>query len=186
MSIRVQLPNAALIVVDVQEAVFDGREGELNNRGAEQTIGKLLGRWRKEGAPVFHIQYISPRKQSPFQQEAPGVSLRKSVELMSDEPLIVKNFESAFMETDLEHQLSELDVEVLVCVGFYTDQCLAATAKSANNLGFRVIVVSDATAAVGCSGYDNGKRYSGEDIHQIALGGLRRDGIEIIRSDNLL
>jgi len=45
---------------------------------------------------------------------------------------------------------------------------VAATVKVANNLGFKVYVAADATAAPGCQGY-NGKFYKAEDIHQPSL-----------------
>jgi nicotinamidase-related amidase len=78
-----------------------------------------------------------------------------------------------------------MNLQTLIFVGFYTDQCIAATVKVANNLGFRVFVAADATAATGCKGY-NGKFYQAEDIHQVTLGSLQRDGISIIESIELL
>jgi len=177
--------KAALIVIDVQEVVDDPDQGELNNPGAEENIVKLLGRWRRERLPIFHVQYISPREKSPFHKDAPGTGIKESVKPLPGEPLIVKHFESAFMKTDLEERLKKENLHTLIFVGFYTDQCMAATVKVANNLGFKVIVAADATAATGCQGY-NGKFYKAEDIHQLALGSLQRDGISIIQSAELL
>jgi nicotinamidase-related amidase len=177
--------KAALIVIDVQEVLDDPNQGELNNPKAGENIVKLLERWRKKRLPVFHVQYISPREQSPFYKNAPGTGIKESVKPLPGEPLIVKHFESAFVKTDLEERLKKANLQTLIFVGFYTDQCVASTVKVANNLGFNVFVVADATAAAGCKGY-NGKFYEAEDIHQMTLGSLQRDGISIIKSAELL
>ena len=90
------------------------------------------------------------------------------------------------MKTDLEARLNEAKLHTLIFTGFYTDQCIAVTSKVANNLGFEVIVVSDGTATTGCPGYINDKYYEGVDIHQQTLGSLKRDGISIIETSDLL
>jgi nicotinamidase-related amidase len=177
--------KAALIVIDVQEVLDDTNQGELNNPKAEENIVKLLERWRRDRLPIFHVKYISPREKSPFHKDAPGTGIKESVKPLPGEPLIVKHFESAFVKTDLEERLKKANLQTLIFVGFYTDQCIAATVKVANNLGFRVFVAADGTAATGCRGY-NGKFYKAEDIHQVTLGSLRRDGISIIESTELL
>jgi nicotinamidase-related amidase len=177
--------NAVLIVIDVQEVVDDPTQGELNNPEAVGNIVKLLERWRKERLPIFHVQYISPRMKSPFHKDAPGTGIKESVKPLPGEPLIVKHFESAFMKTDLEERLKKANLQTLIFVGFYTDQCVASTVKVANNLGFKVFVAADATAAAGCRGY-NGKFYKAEDIQQMTLGSLQRDDITIIGIAELL
>lgn len=176
--------NAALIIIDVQEATAGPIWGKLNNPAAEEKIVRLLELWRKKGLPVFHIQYISPRLASPYHQDAGLDKIKKSVAPLPGETLVVKHFESAFMKTDLEERLKKANLENLIFVGFYTDQCVAATVKTANNLGFKVFVALDGTAAIGCRGY-NGKYYEAEDIHQMTLGSLQRDGISIIACDQL-
>jgi len=173
--------NAALIIVDVQEVLDEPSPGELNNPDAVQNIVRLLDRWRTDKLPVFHLQYISPRKASPFHKDAPGTGIKEPVKPLPGEPVIVKHFESAFMKTDLEERLRKAGLHTLVFAGFYTDQCIGATVKTANNLGFDVYVVSDAAATTGCKGY-NGKFYRAEDIHQLTLGSLQRDGISIIET----
>jgi nicotinamidase-related amidase len=177
--------NAALIVIDVQEVLDDPNQGELNNPKAEENIVKLLERWRRERLPIFHVKYISPREKSPFHKDAPGTGIKESVKPLPGEPLIVKHFESAFVKTDLEERLKKANLHTLIFAGFYTDQCIAATVKVANNLGFDVFVAADATAATGCRGY-NGKFYKAGDIHQMTLGSLQRDDISIIESAELL
>jgi nicotinamidase-related amidase len=182
----VKAKNAALIIVDVQEASVIPAEGQLSNPAAERNIAALICRWRRDGLPLFFVKYLSPRKASPFHEDSPGSRLRESCAPLPGETVIVKHFESAFMKTDLEARLNEAKLHTLIFTGFYTDQCIAVTSKVANNLGFEVIVVSDGTATTGCPGYINDKYYEGVDIHQQTLGSLKRDGISIIETSDLL
>jgi nicotinamidase-related amidase len=176
--------KAALIVVDVQKAVDNSAYGGLNNPDAEQAIVDLVYRWRRYGLPLYFVQYHSPREQSPFHKDKKGSELKESLKPLPGETLIVKNFESAFVRTDLERLLKKTRTRTLLIAGFYTDQCIAATAKVANNLGFDVHVLADATATVGCRGYNN-KFYEPEDVFHLALGNLIRDGITIIESTDV-
>lgn len=182
----VKAKNAALIVLDVQEASAAPSDGELSNPAAEGNISALIRRWRRDGLPLFFVKYLSPRKASPFHEDSPGSKLRESCTPLPGEPVIIKHFESAFMKTDFESRLREAKLHTLIFTGFYSDQCVAVTAKVANNLGFEVIVVSDGTAATGCPGYNNDKYYEGVDIHQLTLGSLNRDGITVVESSALL
>jgi nicotinamidase-related amidase len=177
--------NAALVIIDMQQTLAGPNREKLNNPVAEKNILKLSAVWRKSRLPLFWVQYLSPRQGSPFHKDDPGSKLQDAVKREPGEVLIVKHFESAFMKTDLERRLRGANLETLIFTGFYTDQCVAATAKVANNLGFKVVVVSDAAATTGCRGY-NGRFYEAEDIHQSALGSLQRDGISIIESKDLL
>jgi nicotinamidase-related amidase len=176
--------NPALIIIDVQQVLADPALGTLNNPDAEKNILKLLNRWRREKLPLFFVQYISPRRSSPFHEDAPGSKLKDSLKPAPGEILIVKHFESAFMKTDLEQRLREAKLKTLIFTGFYTDQCVASSVKVANNLGFKVVVVSDASATTGCPGFD-GTFYEAWDIHNLTLGSLQRDNISIIGTTEL-
>lgn len=177
--------NAALIVIDVQEALDHCEDGPLNNPEAEHNILKLIEMWRTEKRPLFFVQYHSPRPQSPFNKDAPYGKLKEPFRPLPGESLIIKQFENAFMQTTLETQLRERNIRTLIFTGFFTDQCVASSAKVANNLGFHVMVLADGTGTTGCTGHD-GKKYQAEDIHQLTLGGLQRDDITIMETSHIL
>lgn len=178
--------NAVLMVVDVQEALEASSDGKMNNPGAEGNLVRLIERWRRDDLPRFFVRYISPRPASPFHKDAPGSRFKASVKPRPGETVIEKHFESVFMKTDLEERLRKANLRTLIFTGFYSDQCIAASSKVANNLGFEVMAVSDATATIGCPGYKNEKFYEAEDIHRMMMGNLQRDGITILESAELL
>lgn len=179
------LEKTALLIIDVQEVLDDPAMGTLNNPEAEANILHLLKHWRAHKLPLFFVKYLSPRKASPFHPGSPGTAIKASVAPLPGESLVAKHFESAFMKTGLEEKLRKEGIQALIFVGFYTDQCVAASSKVANNLGFRVHVVADATGTIGCTGH-GGRFFTADETHALALGGLERDGITIIKTGELL
>jgi nicotinamidase-related amidase len=78
---------------------------------------------------------------------------------------------SAFIGTALEAHLRAHQIDTVVVVGITTDHCVSSTVRMAANLGFTVIVVSDATATFERTGPD-GDYHSAELMHRVALASL--------------
>ena len=177
--------NAALLVIDVQKALDTGSDGPLHNPEAEQNIVKLIAHWREEQLPLYFVKYFSPRPASPFHPDKTTSEFKDSISPLAHEPVTIKRFEGAFMETDLADKLREKNINTLLFTGFYADQCIAASSKEANNLGFECYVVADGTSSTACTGH-NGKVYEAEDVFYLTLGSLERDGIKVVNSEELL
>lgn len=64
-----------------------------------------------------------------------------------DEIRVVKSHYSGFLGTDLADRLTGVGAEWLTVVGLTSECCVAATAEDAMQLGWPVVVASDATAA---------------------------------------
>ena len=103
----------------------------------------------------------------------------------NDEPLIIKDVNSAFIGTDLKERLDSQNINKLVIVGLTTNHCISTTTRMAGNLGFDVLLISDATATFDRKGL-NGKTYSSEMIHETALASLHEEFAEVIDSNVLL
>lgn len=177
--------NTALILIDVQQGFDDPVWGTRNNPDAESNMARLLAAWRESGRPVIHVQHHSRHAGSPLHPDLPGSAIKGMVQPRPGEPLITKDVNSAFIGTDLEHQLREAGISTVVIVGLTTMHCVSTTARMAGNLDFETIVVSDATAAFDRTGYD-GTHFSAETIHAVALAELHGEFATVIDTAAIL
>jgi nicotinamidase-related amidase len=177
--------DAALIIVDVQNGLDDARYGRRNNPQAEANIARLLEVWRRTCRPIFHIQHLSVKANSPLRPGQSGVEIKDIVKPLADEPLIQKSVNSAFIGTDLEKRLRQSDYHTLVITGLTTDHCVSATARMAGDLGFDTFVVSDATATFDRLGPD-GKLNDAEAVHMISLASLQDEFATVTDTESVL
>lgn len=144
-SSKAALERSALIVIDVQQAFDDPVWGKRNNVSCEQNIGRLIAEWRERGRPIVFVRHDSTEQGSPLRPGAPGNDFK---EVVAGEPdlLVVKHVNSAFYGSpDLDQWLRKEAIDSLVICGITTDHCCSTTARMAENLGYRVRFVGDAT-----------------------------------------
>jgi nicotinamidase-related amidase len=177
--------NAALIVIDVQQAFEDPGWGQRNNPQAEENIGALLAAWRGAGRPLFHIQHRSKRPDSLFHPDAPGFRVKPQAAPLAGEPVLFKSVNSAFIGTGLEQRLRDAGIGTLVICGITTDHCVSTTTRMAENLGFQAFIVSDATATFERVGPD-GRHYTAQQMHDTALASLHREFATVVDSADVL
>lgn len=175
----------ALLIIDVQVGLDEPRLGRRNNPGAEDNMAKLLSSWRRRGRPIFHVQHMSTEPNSPLRPELPGNAIKAVVAPRAGETLIQKRTNNAFVGTDLEARLRAAAIEALVIVGLTTDHCVSTTARMASDLGFKTIVVADATAAHEARSYD-GSQHLAETVHELALAHLHREFAAILTTEQVL
>jgi nicotinamidase-related amidase len=177
--------NAALIVIDVQQAFEDPSWGQRNNPQAEKNIAALLAAWRAKGRPLFHIQHRSPRPASLFHPDAPGFRVKPQAAPLAGEPVLFKSVNSAFIGTDLEQRLRDAGIGTLVITGITTDHCVSTTTRMAENLGFQAFLVADATATFERVGPD-GRHYSAQLMHDTALASLHGEFATVVSTGEVL
>jgi nicotinamidase-related amidase len=179
--------RTALIVVDVQRA-FDEWEAagrRRNNPAAVARIVELLAAFRESGTPVFHIRHQSMRPDSAFAPGRTGAEVKDEAREMTDEPVIVKRVNSAFIGTDLEARLREAGIETLVICGATTNHCVETTTRMAGNLGFDARLVRDATWTFDRVGPD-GDPHAAEDIHAMTLANLNGEFARIVSAAEVI
>ena len=82
---------------------------------------------------------------------APGSKLAEflpEVAPIDNEVIINKTASGVLVSTNLEYLLRNLCISQVYVVGVYTNECISSAVRSASDLGFKVCVVSDATAAI--------------------------------------
>lgn len=137
MSTFTDRPNAALVVIDVQNGVVDGayrRDDVVAN------IGRLVDRARAERVPVIWVQHASD-------ELVEGTEPWEYVsELARDEaePLVPKRYGDSFEDTTLEDELAARGVGRLVVTGAQSDACVRSTIHGAFTRGYDTVLVADA------------------------------------------
>ncbi|WP_040691152.1 isochorismatase family protein [Nocardia vinacea] len=136
MSTLSDRPNAALIVIDVQNGVV----GEAYQRDTVvANIGTLVEKARQDGVPIVWVQHSS-------EELVPGTVAWEYVpELVraESESLVHKKFGDSFEDTELAEILAEARVGRLVVTGAETDACIRSTIHGAFARGYDVTLVSD-------------------------------------------
>jgi len=179
------LTEAALIVIDVQEGIDDPRMGIRNNPGAEANIAALIARWRFTKQPIFHVKHCSVEPESPLRPELPGNEIKPEAAPVEGEKLYSKTENSAFIGTSLEADLKVENINALVMVGLTTDHCVSTSVRMAENLGFAVVLAGDATATHDRVGPD-GVHYSADEMHRINLASLHGEFCEVMATADIL
>lgn len=124
-------------------------------------IQQLIVQCHQKKVPIFFsvIAFNDNQIKKPnlWQQKIPGlndlilgtanVALDKRLNFREGiDHLIIKQFTSAFFDTDLKQQLNQLAIDTLIITGCSTSGCVRATAIDALQNGFRPIVVADGVA----------------------------------------
>jgi len=161
----------ALVVVDMQNG-FCKPGGFMNKIGLDYTasaaviepVARLVGIARQAGLPIVFTRYwLKPDYSDaglllellPAAMEHGGMvretwdgDLVEELQPQSGDELLDKTRHSAFHETDFDERLKRLGVDALVICGVTTNVCVEATARDGFARDYRIVIVSDATAAV--------------------------------------
>ncbi|WP_212785141.1 cysteine hydrolase family protein [Ferrigenium kumadai] len=179
------MQTTALILVDVQKGFDAPQWGVRNNLDAEKNISLLLEKWRESGKQIIHIQHRSTEPDSPLRPDRPSFEFKPEAMPEPGEVVFRKNTNSAFIGTSLETYLREHGISSLVIVGFTTDHCVSTTTRMAGNLGYSVILVSDATATFDRNDI-NGVNIPAHEIQRIHLASLNREFCKVLITAEVL
>lgn len=169
---RIDLARTALIAIDMQNAFMLPGEafGNPHARDIVGNVNALASAARSAGGRVLWTrQTISaqpPRAYPTWQFNtddafvrnamaalsagAFGHQLNEQMKVHEGDIVIDKYRYSAFVEnaSNLDAVLKGLNIDTLIISGTLTNCCCESTARDANMLGYKVLFVSDATAAV--------------------------------------
>jgi len=127
----------ALVIIDIQQFYFpEGAVPLAEPEAASANAGRLLDHFRASGQLVVHVGHNA----------SAGREFAADVLPADGEDVIFKDEVNAFQGTDLQDRLQRRGIRRVVLCGMQTHMCLEAAARAAHDLGFEVVVVSDACA----------------------------------------
>jgi nicotinamidase-related amidase len=175
IAVMEKLPsNAALLVIDLQEAIDDPRWsliGPRNNPQAEYNVAALLAAWRRDGRPIVHIRHDSVEPDSSYRPGGPGHPFKEEARPLPGETVIGKRVNSAFIGTGLDEWLRDRGIATLVVAGVITNNSVEATVRMAGNLGYDVRLVADACFTFARKDR-SGRLRTADEVHDLSLANM--------------
>jgi nicotinamidase-related amidase len=136
-----QLKQVALLVIDVQQGLFENSTPLYEADQLLSNINLLVDRAHAAGVPVFFVQ------QSGWKTLVEGSDawrLHPALKQLTTDHFIHKYHGNAFQETTLKGELDALHVRRVVVAGLLTHNCIQVTCNGAHELGYDVVLVKDA------------------------------------------
>jgi nicotinamidase-related amidase len=133
--------RTALLVIDVQQALFSRPNPIYKANELLKNINFLIERARAARAPVIFVQHAN---NFLLKEESDGWRLHPQLHPFEEDMMIRKRHGSSFKGTELEKMLDGKEVGGVVITGLVTDGCVRATCLDAVKLGYRVVLAGDA------------------------------------------
>lgn len=162
--------NTALLVIDLQKVYTklvdtDPRWYEFSKRLFDtllpnvKKVEKLFRRNKQDVIFARTACHLKDGRDRSLSQKKPGWNnilitldeddsqIIEEIAPVNDEIVVTKTTDSALTGTNLRLILNNLGIKNVVCVGIFTDQCVASTVRSLADESFNVVVLEDACAA---------------------------------------
>ncbi|MFF3921042.1 cysteine hydrolase family protein [Paenibacillus lactis] len=132
--------KTALLVIDVQNEMFDEGNPVYEGERLLTNIKQLIAKARKDNAPVFYIQHSD----EGLEKGSEAWRIHADIAPATMDTIIHKTKPDSFYQTTLEDELKRHGIEHLVLAGMQTDLCVDTTCRRAVSMGYRVTLASDA------------------------------------------
>jgi len=131
--------RTALLVIDVQQALFTRSTPIYRHEQLIQTINKL-SEWIRNAGGVVFIQHQNAKLLKPGTQ---GWQIHAGLQRKTTDMVVHKEHGNAFKETALHALLQERSVDTAVAVGLSSYGCVRATCLGGMELGYHMVLASD-------------------------------------------
>lgn len=175
--------DAALIVIDAQEEYRDGQLKLSGLTEALANIQSILTHWRENGGTVIHVQHHA---KGLFDPSGPYAAIMPEVAPHDGEAVVTKSVPSSFGNTNLDELLTKANLKHVALTGFMTHVCVSTTARVANEKGYAVTVISDATTTRDLPDAQTSKVTFASDLHRHELTMLSDTFAKIVPTKDLL
>ncbi len=128
-----------LMIVDVQNAMFDCDGGVYNGEAVLGNIHELLQSARMHEVPVIFIQHTE--QSGDYGKGSETWQIHENLSPLENEFVVEKNYWDAFQKTTLESVLKKLGLRKLIIVGMQTEYCMDTTIRNAFSRGYQLMGV---------------------------------------------
>ncbi len=134
----IDLSKTAVLIMDFQNDIVNNVAQDP--AAVVANAARVLDGARSRGVPVFHVVHRGGR----FAEPSPGAEIHPGVQPAEGEPVIAKTRAGPFSTTGLDVTLREMGVTTLALMGVATSGCVLSASRWAADVGYRVVVVTDA------------------------------------------
>lgn len=165
--------GCALILLDFQrEYERDGRLPLEGFGAASHEADRLVQAADACGVPVIHVHHVAVQANAAlFGRNGTGIMPTQKPAMGAHHLKLIKQWPSAFHDTDLLQELKQRDIHTVVLGGCMTHNCVDSTARHALHLGFQVLIAGDACATRALPSAD-GTAIPADVVHRTTLAGL--------------
>ena len=143
--------NTALLIIDVQNCMFNPAEPVYNSEILLTNLTTLIDQARAAETPVIYIQHCGPVG-APHAPGEPGWEIHPAIAPHAGELIVQKTTPDSFYQTTLKDELTTRGIEKLVIAGIQSDYCVDTTCRRAMSEGYTVTLISDAHSTWGDGG----------------------------------
>ena len=165
--------KTALLVIDVQRALFTRPNPIYKAKQLIETINILVDRSHLFGVKVIYVQHAN---QSFLKEGTEGWQFHPGLSRGEVDSLIQKKQGNAFLDTPLQSELEVRGIQNLLIPGLVTQGCIRATCLGGLERGYRISLVED--------GHSNYNQEAAAVIEKWQKE-LELAGVEIISKDRI-
>jgi nicotinamidase-related amidase len=134
--------KTALLMIDIQQAMFGPDEICHEPERVLANAGELLARARAARTPVYFVQHCEA--EGGFAPKSAGWQIHPKVAPRAGEPVTEKWAASSFYKTDLDQKLRAAGIDTLVIAGLQSEFCIDTACRVAQSLSYKVTLAADA------------------------------------------
>jgi len=201
MTWAINAQRTALIVVDMQKVFCVEGEGlyvpdTKNIIGNISAISHLM---RQKGMPVIYLRHVVrgdgsdtgrmqdlyPNVNQLLGRDNPAVEIIDELYPQTGDIVVDKLFYSGFHNTDLDAILRMKDIDTLIVCGTVTNVCCETTVRDGVHREYKMIVLSDANAAMPYPDMGFGE-VSAAEVQRISLTAMAYEFAEVTQSEDIM
>ncbi|MCM3293055.1 cysteine hydrolase [Paenibacillus sp. MER 180] len=135
--------DKALLIIDVQMAMFDESDPVHDGEGLIEILCRVLAEARAAGVPVIYVQH-NENEGAPLEPGQPGWDIHHAIKPKAHDIVIQKRKPDSFYGTTLKQELDDRGIRELIIAGMQTDVCVDTTCRCAYSHGYKITLLSDA------------------------------------------